>query len=126
MACSSSSSSGSSSSSIRPLSLNLRKILHYSNFAIMFGSSVDTKNKRSFYKITVGNLFAKGHLMDVSIHGMQEIKLNFISTRCEDGFGFDCLSVGPAVVNALRRTLGTFMNKSDNQLSIMAVLQIHV
>jgi hypothetical protein len=76
----------------------LRKILHYSNFAIMFGSSLETKNKRNFYKISAGNLFA-GHLVDVSIQRMQEIKLNFIRIRFENGAGFDCLKVGSVVVN---------------------------
>jgi hypothetical protein len=30
---------------------------------------------------------------------MKEIKLNLESTRFEDGAGFDCLRVGPAVLS---------------------------
>jgi len=60
--------------------------------------------KRSFNKISVINLLAEGHLMDVSIDGMKEIKLNFRSMGYGDGAGFDCVMVGPAVVNALRRS----------------------
>jgi hypothetical protein len=93
----------------------------------MFGSSVDTKNKRSFYKISVGNLFAERHLMDASIHEMQEIKLNFIRIRFEGRAGFDCLRIGPVVVNVLRRSSGTFVNyRATISLSRIAVLQILV
>jgi hypothetical protein len=66
-------------------------------------------------------------LTDVSIDGIQEIKLNFISIRFEDWPGFDCLRIGSVVVNVLRRSSGTFVNnRATISLSRMAVLQILV
>jgi len=72
-------------------------------------------------------LLARENFIDVRTDGMKEIKLNLQSIKFEDGAGFDCLRVGPAGVNVLRRSSGTFVtNRATISLSRMAVLQILV
>jgi len=72
-------------------------------------------------------LLAREIFIDVRIDGIEEIKLDLKSTRLEDVAGFDYLKVVPAVVNALRRSRGTFVtNRATISLSRMAVLQLLV
>jgi hypothetical protein len=53
------------------------------------GDVVDMREKRSFYKISEGNLFTEEHLMDVNIDEMKEIVI-----RLEGEAGLEGRSVG--------------------------------